>query len=220
MARIQSSLPGRRQRERDDDALVRALLARDEAVFAELVDRWSGVMLRLALLHVDSRAVAEEVVQEAWLTVLRDLGRFEGRSAFRTWVLGIVVNLGRARSRAERRSVPLALSGDVPVVDPARFRPPGASRWPEHWALGPVPWPGPEEAAVAGETRGALLEAIAALPPAQREVLVLRDLEGVAAAETCNILGLTDTNQRVLLHRARSAVRNALERHFDATEPT
>jgi RNA polymerase sigma-70 factor (ECF subfamily) len=83
-----------------------------------------------------------------------------------------------------------------------------------------VPWPGPEEALVAGETRGALLEAIAALPPAQREVLVLRDLEGVAAAETCNILGLTDTNQRVLLHRARSAVRNALERHFDATEPT
>lgn len=192
----------------------------DERVFAELVQRWSGVMLRLALAHVDSRAVAEEVVQEAWLTVLRDSERFERRSSLRTWVLGIVVNLARARARAERRSVARADLESGPAVDPARFRRPGAARWPDHWALGPVPWPVPEEALLAGETRRVILDAIAALPPAQREVLVLRDLEGMGAAEACNVLGLSDTNQRVLLHRARSRVRNALERYFDATEPT
>jgi RNA polymerase sigma-70 factor, ECF subfamily len=106
------------------------------------------------------------------------------------------------------------------VMDSARFRPPEARRWPDHWALGPVAWPVPEEALLAGETRSVMLDAIADLPPAQREVLVLRDLEGMSAAEACNVLGLSDTNQRVLLHRARSRVRNALERYFDATEPT
>jgi RNA polymerase sigma-70 factor (ECF subfamily) len=201
----------------DDDALLAALHARDERVFADLVERWSGVMLRLALAQVESRAVAEEVVQEAWLTVLRGLDRFERRSALRTWVLGIVVNLARSRARAERRSIPVEPGG--PVVDPARFRPADAPAA-DHWALGPVPWPAPEEALLAGETRGVILGAIAALPSAQREVLYLRDLEGLGAAETCNILGLSDTNQRVLLHRARSRVRNALEHYFDATEPT
>jgi RNA polymerase sigma-70 factor (ECF subfamily) len=105
------------------------------------------------------------------------------------------------------------------VADAARFRPRNAARWPGHWALEPVPWPLPEEALLAGETRRVILDAIVALPPAQREVVVLRDLEGVSAAEACNVLGLSDTNQRVLLHRARSRVRNALERYFDATEP-
>lgn len=204
----------------DDDALLDALRNGDERVFAELVERWSGVMLRVALAHVESRAVAEEVVQEAWLTVLRDLGRFQRRSSLRTWVLGIVVNLARSRARAERRSVPLPAEPAEPVVDPARFRPSDAARWPDHWAVGPVPWPAPEEDLLAGETRQVIFDAIPGLPPAQREVLVLRDLEGLTAAETCNVLGLTDTNQRVLLHRARSRVRNALERYFGATGPT
>jgi RNA polymerase sigma-70 factor, ECF subfamily len=203
-----------------EEALLEGIRSGDERVFTELVQGWSSVMLRLARTHVDSRAVAEEVVQEAWLTVLRDVDRFERRSALRTWVLGIVVNLARSRARAERRSVPLPADMTGPVVDSARFRPPDAARWPDHWAFGPVSWPVPEDALLAGETRRVILDAIAALPPAQREVLVLRDLEGVSGAETCNVLGLGDTNQRVLLHRARSRVRNALERYFDATEPT
>jgi RNA polymerase sigma-70 factor (ECF subfamily) len=203
-----------------DDDVLQALRAGEERIFGELVERWSGAMLRLALARVDSRAVAEEVVQEAWLTVLRDLDRFEGRSALRTWVLGIVCNLARARARAERRAFPVPPTAAGPVLDDDRFRPPDAEAWPDHWSVGPVPWPGPEEALLAGETRQVILEAVAALPPAQREVLVLRDLEGFSAQDTCNALQLSDTNQRVLLHRARSRVRNEIERYFDATEPT
>jgi RNA polymerase sigma-70 factor (ECF subfamily) len=205
---------------RDEDDLLEALRGGDERAFTELVERWSGAMLRIASSHVGSRAVAEEVVQEAWLTVLRDLHRFEGRSALRTWVLGIVVNLARSRGRAERRSVPLPMDAGEPVVDPARFRPSDHPRWPGHWALAPAPWSAPEEALLAAETRTAVLEAIAALPPTQREVLVLRDLEGFTASETCNVLGLGDTNQRVLLHRARSRVRQTIERQFETAETT
>lgn len=202
-----------------DDALVAALRDGDERVFADLVERWSGVMLGLALVHVEQRAVAEEVVQEAWLTVLRSLDRFERRSALRTWVLGIVVNHARSRARAERRAVPVADIGDA-AVDPARFRASDAHSWPDHWALGPVRWAAPEDALLAGESRDVMLGAIAALPPAQREVLVLRDIAGGTTDEACNALGVSDANQRVLLHRARSRVRNALEQYFDATEPT
>jgi RNA polymerase sigma-70 factor (ECF subfamily) len=200
----------------DDVTLLTALRSGDEQVFCQLVDHWGGVMLRLALAHVANRAVAEEVVQEAWLTVLRSLDRFERRSALRTWVLGIVVNVARSRARAERRSVPLEIETAGPCVDPARFLSAEHPRWPHHWATEPVAWRTPEEDLLAGETRRILLEAIEALPPTQRDVLVLRDVEGVAAAEVCNILGITDTNQRVLLHRARSRVRAALERHLAA----
>jgi RNA polymerase sigma-70 factor (ECF subfamily) len=200
----------------DDVTLVTALRSGDEQVFCQLVDHWGGVMLRLALAHVANRAVAEEVVQEAWLTVLRSLDRFERRSALRTWVLGIVVNVARSRARVERRSVPLPIETAGPSVDPARFLPAEHPRWPHHWATEPVAWRTPEEDLLAGETRRILLEAIEALPQTQRDVLVLRDVEGVAAAEVCNILGITDTNQRVLLHRARSRVRAALERHLAA----
>ena len=206
-------------RRRDDVALVEALLARDEQTFAELVERWGGIMLRLALVYATSRAVAEEVVQEAWLVVLRDLSRFERRCALRTWVLGIVVNLARARARAERRAIPRGADLDEPAVDRWRFEPAGR-RWPNHWSIPPTPWLIPEEALLAAETRAVMLDAIAALPAGQREVLVLRDLDGTSAEEACNILGLSDANQRVLLHRARSKVRGALEQYFAAMEPT
>ena len=176
-------------------------------------------MLRLALSHVESRAVAEEVVQEAWLTVLRSLDRFEGRSSLRTWVLGIVVNLSRSRARAERRSIALSESSG-PVVDSTRFLAADHPRWPHHWATEPITWATPEQELLGKETRTVILDAIDRLPAAQREVLVLRDLQGVPAADVCNILGLTDTHQRVLLHRARSRVRNALERYFGAAEAT
>lgn len=205
--------------DRDDDALLRALREGDERVFSELVDRWSQMMIRMALSRVESRAVAEEVVQDAWLTVLRSLDRYERRSTLRTWILGIVVNLARSRARAERREVSLS-SESKPSVDPARFLPATHPRWPHHWAVEPAAWRTPEDELLAGETRKVILKAIDGLPPAQREVIVLRDVEGMAPVEVCNILAITDTHQRVLLHRARSRVRNALERYFAATETT
>jgi RNA polymerase sigma-70 factor (ECF subfamily) len=194
--------------------LLSALREGDEGVFSELVERWSGMMLRLALTQIKSRPIAEEIVQEAWLTVVRSLDRYEGRSSLRTWVLGIVVNLARSRARAERRSISRSPTSDGSAVDPSRFLGADHSRWPHHWAVEPVVWRTPEDELLAAETRDVLLHAIDALPPAQREVLVLRDRDGLTAAETCNILGLTDTHQRVLLHRARSRVRAALERYF------
>lgn len=205
---------------RDDDQLLKGLQNRDEQVFSDLVERCSGVMLRLALAHVQNLAIAEEVVQEAWLTMLRSLDRFERRSSFRTWLLGIVVNLARSRARAERRSIQMPPEADGPVIDPGRFLPADHARWPHHWAVEPMPWPTPEEALLAGETRALIIETINHLPAAQREVLVLRDVEGLSATEVCNVLGLSDTNQRVLLHRARSRVRLAIERHFIRTEAT
>jgi RNA polymerase sigma-70 factor, ECF subfamily len=210
---------GRSKIDRDDESLVRALQHRDEQVFNELVGSWGGMMLRLALTHVDSRALAEEVVQDTWLTVLRSLDRFERRSSLRTWVLGIVVNCARSRARRERRAVPV-LSDSSPAADRARFLPLDHPRWPHHWAAEPTEWRTPEAELLAGETRRVMREAIDALPSPQREVLVLRDVEGLPAAEVCNILALTDTHQRVLLHRARSRVRHALERYLAATEAT
>ena len=198
----------------DDDAVLAALRRGDEDVFAELVRRWGGIMLRIAAAHAGNRSLAEEIVQEAWLTVLRTLDRFERRSSLRTWIIGIVINLSRSRARAERRTVPLPANLNETSVDPARFLPADHPRWPHHWAIEPIPWPTPEEKLLAGETRQVILDAIAALPPAQREVIVLRDLECLPAGDVCNILHLTDTNQRVLLHRARSRVRSALERYF------
>ena len=205
---------------RDDAALLSALRDGDEAVFCELVAQWSGPMLRLALAHVATRAVAEEVVQESWLTVLRTLHRFEGRSALRTWVLGIVVNIARARGRKECRTVALPLELRDSAVEPARFLPADHPRWPHHWAVEPVAWATPEDQLLAGETGRVIAEAISALPAAQREVLVLRDVEGLSGGEVCNILGLTDTHQRVLLHRARSRVRSRIERYLGGQNPS
>jgi len=205
----------------DDPTLVRGLCDGDEATFVRLVDAWGAAMLRMALVHVSSRAVAEEVVQESWLIVLRDLDRYEGRSSLRTWVLGIVINQARSRGRAERRCTPVgeAIDGPAPLFASGRFRPLD-DRWPLHWAIGPTPWPTPEQELLAGETRRVILTAVAELPPTQREVLVLRDIEGVPAQETCSLLAIGDANQRVLLHRARSRVRKAIEDYYRATEPT
>lgn len=201
-----------------DEALVRALAAGNEQAFADLVQRWGSAMLRLARAHVRSRATAEEVVQDAWLTVLGSLDRFERRSSLRTWVLGIVINLARARARAERRDVPPPPDAGEPSVDPRRFLPADHPRWPHHWAVAPAAWATPEDELLAEEARAVVLRAIDALPPSQREVIILRDLEGLDAADVCRILDLTDANQRVLLHRARSRVRSALERYLTGTE--
>jgi RNA polymerase sigma-70 factor, ECF subfamily len=202
--------------------LVGALRRGDEAAFALLVETLHGSMLRLAMLHVGDRAVAEEVVQDAWVGVLRQLDRFGGRSSLRTWVLRIVGNRAKTRAVRERRSVPFsALPGsgpeaDEPAVDPDRFLPAG-HRWAGHWATPPASWRDlPEERLLAAETMAEVERAVATLPAAQRAVLVLRDVEGLTAAEACQLLGLTEGNQRVLLHRGRSRVRAALERYLDA----
>jgi RNA polymerase sigma-70 factor, ECF subfamily len=205
----------------EERELLGALRRGDEAAFARLVASLHGPMLRLAMLHVGDRTVAEEVVQDAWVGVLQQLDRFEGRSSLKTWVLRIVSNRAKTRAVRERRSVPFsALPGaapeaDEPVVDPDRFLPAG-HRWADHWASPPVSWQQvPEERLLSQETMAEIRRAVAALPAAQRAVLVVRDVEGLSAADACQLLELTEGNQRVLLHRARSKLRAALERYLD-----
>ena len=201
-----------------DAARLAALRAGDERAFAELVDELSPRMLRLARVYLTGRATAEEAVQEAWIVVLESLDRFEGRSSLATWILGIVVNVARARGRRESRSRPFSSLGtdDEPIIDPDRFLPPDHERWPNHWASAPAPWP--EHALETAEAEQIIRNTVAALPQAQRAVITLRDMIGCTPEETCNALGLTDTNQRVLLHRARTKVRAALEAAFDPME--
>jgi RNA polymerase sigma-70 factor (ECF subfamily) len=176
-------------------------------------------MLRIALLYVPSRAVAEEVVQETWLAVLTGLERFEGRSSLRTWLFRILTNRAKTRGQREGRTVPFsafASDGDEDEVAVSIDRFLGAdSRHHGHWAAPPRGVP--EERLLAAEARERIQAAIEALPPNQRAVITLRDLEGLSAEEACNVLGLSETNQRVLLHRARSKVRAAFERYLDET---
>jgi RNA polymerase sigma-70 factor (ECF subfamily) len=197
-----------------DARLVEALRNRDETVFAALVREHSPMMLRVARLFVRDRAVAEEVVQEAWLGVLRGIGSFEGRSSLRTWLFRILTNTAKTRAAREGRSVPfsaLAPEGadDEPAVDAERFLHEG--RWAGHWSAPPSPWELPEGRLLAAEARVRLEAAIAALPAAQAAVLTMRDVLGFDSADVCNVLGVGETNGRVLLHRARSKVRQALE---------
>jgi len=205
----------------DDLAVVAALQAGDEAAFLSLVEAHHAAFVRLARTYVPSPAVAEEVAQETWVAVLEGLDRFEGRSSLRTWIFRILINRAISRGHRERRTVPFsslfdaATDPDEPAVDPARFgdRPGG---WPGGWTHFPRPWDEvPETLIESKETLAMVREAIDQLPPSQREVITMRDVDGMTAREVCNVLGLTETNQRVLLHRARSKVRGALERYLD-----
>jgi RNA polymerase sigma-70 factor (ECF subfamily) len=210
----------------DDAKLLAGLRRGDEAAFKALMDDYSSALLRVAMIYTGSRAVAEEVVQETWLGVLRGLHRFEGRSSLKTWVFKILANTATTRAARERRSVPFSSLVDSEAeegggsVDPDRFFPADHDRWPGHWALGPTRWETPEERLLSGETRALILRAIDQLPPAQRAVITLRDIEGWPSEEVCQALEVSEGNQRVLLHRARSKVRTALERHFEAVELT
>jgi RNA polymerase sigma-70 factor (ECF subfamily) len=211
------------QTERDDAQLIDALKRRDEAAFVRLVHRYQGPLLRLALVYARSRAVAEEVVQDTWLGVLQGIERFEGRSSFRTWLFRILLNRARTRGEREGRTVPFSALGDAarepaePAVAPERFLDASHPEWPFHWAVPPESWgASPEQQLLTRETLDLVGQAIAALPPAWREVITLRDVEGWTSEEVCNVLEISETNQRVLLHRARSRVRGALERYFDA----
>ena len=199
----------------DEFALVEALRAGDESVFSLLVSRYGGPMLRIAQLYVRSRAVAEEVVQDAWIGVLNGSARFEGRSSLKTWIFRIVANTAKTRAAKEGRSVPFsALGAGEPSVDPDRFR--GLEdRYPGHWST-PLPSWAPEERLLASETLTLVERAIAELPPAQAIVITMRDVEGFDADDVCDALDISEGNQRVLLHRARSKVRRALEEYLDA----
>jgi RNA polymerase sigma-70 factor (ECF subfamily) len=198
-----------------DAVIVDALRAGDESAFVELIQRYGAQMVRVAMLYVPTRAVAEEVVQDAWLGVLEGIGRFEGRSSLKTWIFRILTNIAKSRGERERRTVPFStLAGPEDAersVDPERFQ--ASGRWAGHWSpdSAPRPWDVPEQRLVARETLEITGRAIAELPPTQRTVITLRDVEGWSAEEVCNVLEITETNQRVLLHRARSRVRRALE---------
>jgi RNA polymerase sigma-70 factor (ECF subfamily) len=200
----------------DESRLVEALRAGNEAAFRELVRMYNASLLRVARIYVPTRALAEEVVQETWLAVLEGLARFEGRSSLKTWIFRILANRAKTRAIRERRTLPFSAFQPErvpePAVDPDRFRDSEDPRWPGHWAVPPTAWP--EDRLVAAETREKLAEAIEALPGTQRAVISLRDLEGWSADEVCNALELSETNQRVLLHRARSKVRKALEEYL------
>jgi len=203
-----------------ESELVARLRAGDEAAFLALVDLYGALMLRIARSHVPSAAVAEEVVQEAWLGVLAGIGRFEGRSSLKTWILRICANRAKTRGERERRTVPMSSlapeDDDAPAVDPDRFQGPDG-RYPGGWAAFPQAWQAlPEERLLARETLGCVQDAIRGLPSRQQDVIVLRDMEGWSAEEVCEALEISEANQRVLLHRARSRVRGALERYFEA----
>jgi RNA polymerase sigma-70 factor (ECF subfamily) len=197
-----------------DRAVVQRLRAGDEATFSMLVNRHQASMVRVAQIHVASRAVAEEVVQEAWLGVLQGLPGFEGRSSLRTWIYRILTNVAKSRGAREARSVPLsALAGgsDDDPLDPAWFQGP-TEPFPGGWRTFPDDWSAiPEDRLIGRETLDHIKRSIDSLPPMQAEVVRLRDVLGWSSQEVCNALELSETNQRVLLHRGRSRIRRDLD---------
>jgi len=206
----------------DDEQLLLALRRRDEQAFTTLVDRYHARLVRLASLFVANQAIAEEVAQETWIGVLQGIDRFEGRSAFRTWLFRILTNQAKRRGQREARSIPFAAfsQADVddgePTVAPERFLPAG-DEWAGHWVSYPQNWRElPEEEVLSHETHALVQQAIDALPLNQRMVITLRDVEGFPSAEVCNALAISETYQRVLLHRARSKVRGQLEQYLEA----
>lgn len=202
----------------DDTDLVARLRRGDESAFVELIDRYGATMLRVAQMYVRDRATAEEVVQETWLAVLNGIDRFEGRSSLKTWLFRILTNRAKTRGERDGRVLPFsALANasnepDEPSVDPDRFLGPD-SRNPGAWAAPPRAWP--QDELLEQETLDVIAMAIDRLPEAQREVILLRDVEGWTPMEVADALEITDGNERVLLHRARSKVRAALEEYLD-----
>ena len=198
-----------------DEQLVERLRARDESAFEELVRRYNASLLRFARQFVPTAALAEDVVSETWLGVVKGIDRFEGRSSLKTWIFRILANTAKTRAQREGRSVPFSSLEDgetpfEPTVDRSRFLGTG------QWAAAPRAWP--EDRLLRDETRAVIERAIADLPATQRTVVSLRDVEGWSADEVRNALDLSETNQRVLLHRGRAKVRQALEKYL--TEDT
>ena len=194
----------------DDAQLVSRLREGDEAAFRELVGRMHRGLLRVALAFVESPSAAEEVVQETWLVVVAQIDGFEGRSSLRTWIGTILCNRAKTRGVRDKRSVPFSslTREDVDPVEPERFGSSGT------WSAPPARWDdAPESLVLRKEAREAIEQELKALPDAQRTVVTLRDLEGWSSDEVCNVLEISETNQRVLLHRGRQRLRGALERY-------
>ncbi len=198
----------------DDQRVAEALRRGDEDVFRFIVMRHHAGLVRTARSYVSSHAIAEEVAQDTWVAVIKGIDRFEGRSSFKTWLYRILVNRARTRGEREGRTRPTDAASDEPSVATSRFHDrdhPHYGAWrarPADWALVP------DDVVESTATRQIIDVAIDALPPLQRDVITLRDLDGLSSAEVCDSLGLTEANQRVLLHRARSRVRAILEQHF------
>lgn len=204
----------------DDETLLARLREGDEEAYMMLVEKYHAMLIRTALIYVHDRSVAEEVVQDTWIGFLQGLRRFEGRSSVKTWLFSILIN--RAKTQALRESH-YVTAGDMlstddddgATVDPARFYPAGTPDAGE-WSVNPNRWDEiPEERLLSLEVRQVAQAAIDKLPPMQRQVITLRDVEGWEAEHVCGLLNITDANQRVLLHRARAAVRQSLERYLD-----
>lgn len=201
-------------RDATDHELVQALRAHDERAFAALVDRYHASLVRLAMVYVGDRAAAEDAAQEAWLGLLSGIDRFGERASLRTWLFSILINCARAGRRRNARATPFSELEDHdsgPAVDPERFHGAG-HRWEGHWSVPPRDWP--EERLLSAEIEDRLAEAVAHLPPRQRAVLLLRDIEGWPPDEICRLFRITGANERVLLHRARAHVRRELETYL------
>jgi RNA polymerase sigma-70 factor (ECF subfamily) len=204
----------------DEVELVNLLRQRDDMAFTQLVEQYHSSLVRLARIYLKDPTTAEEVAQDAWLAVLQGLDRFEGRSSLKTWIFTILTNKAKTRGQRDNRTVSYAdleeplQDSRQPTVDPRRFKDPLADKWANHWAAGagPVSWAGiPENVFLSQETMNLIRETIDALPENQRLVITLHDRNELSSQEICNILGISETNQRVLLHRARARVRQVLE---------
>lgn len=207
----------------DDAQLIKLLRGGNEAAFVALIERHHASMLRLARVYVSANAVAEEVVQEAWLGVLRGLPQFKEKSSLKTWIFRILTNCAKTRALREGRSIPFSsmqeyeseIQSNEPAVEGHRFIPADDPQGKGSWATHPQRWDNiPEERLLSQETHACIKHAVEALPPFQRAVITLRDIEGWTADEVCRSLEISEVNQRVLLHRARSKVRRALEKYF------
>ena len=204
-----------------DERTVAALRAGDERTFRDLFARSYPMMKRVARAYVASDAVADEIVQETWVAVVTGIDRFEGRSALTTWIFSILINQAKTHSARERRAVPFScvVPGEVEesAVDPDRFQK-HDDAWPGHWATPPRPWQKPERRLLSLEARDRLKQALAELPDRQRLIVGLRDVDGHSSEEVCDLLGISQENQRVLLHRGRSRLRAILDEYLEGSD--
>jgi len=199
-----------------ETSLLQSLRDGDEKAFTGLVEQYHSSLVRLAQLYVYDEAIAEEIAQETWLAALQGLNRFEGRSSLKTWIFTILTNKAKTRRQRENRSISFfeldEIESQAPTVVPERFVDDPGEKWVGHWKAKPASWAGiPEDEMLSRETMDVIRKATASLPENQRAVITLRDIEELSSDEVCNILGVSETNQRVLLHRARARVRQVLE---------